>query len=61
MDETAFAFEDRDAVADAAALFEHSACGFSDCLIAAKHARLGCSFTATFDRSMRKLPCVKLL
>ena len=61
LDETAFAFEDREAVANAAALFEQSVCGFSDCLIAAKHARLGCGFTATFDRSMRKLPNVKLL
>ena len=61
LDETAFAFEDRDAVSLALDLFERNACGFSDCLVAAKHRRLGCSFTATFDRSMRKLPEVKLL
>ena len=61
LDETAFAFEDRDAVALALDLFERNACGFSDCLVAAKHHRLDCSFTATFDRSMRKLPDVKLL
>ena len=59
--ETAFTFEDRDAVTQAAAMFEHGNCGFSDCLVAAKHARHGCDFTATFDRGMRKLPRVKLL
>jgi predicted nucleic-acid-binding protein len=59
--ETAFAFEDRDAVTKAADMFEHGNCGFSDCLVVAKHARNGCDFTATFDRGMRKLPMVKLL
>jgi len=61
LDEAAFAFEDRHAVGQALSWFEHSACGFSDCLIAAKHAQLGCAFTSTFDRGMRKLPGVKLL
>jgi len=61
LDEAAFAFENRDAVVRAAALFEHSACGFSDCLVAARHAQLGCTFTATFDRRMRKLPGVKVI
>jgi predicted nucleic-acid-binding protein len=61
LDETAFVFEDRDAVAKALEMFESHACGFSDCLVAAKHRQHGCKFTATFDRSMRKLPDVKLL
>ena len=61
LDETAFAFEDRVAVTQAATLFEAGNCGFSDCLIAARHERLGCEFTATFDRGMRSLPGVKLL
>jgi predicted nucleic-acid-binding protein len=61
LDEAAFAFEDRDAVVQALAVFEHAACGFSDCLVAATHARLGCTFTATFDRAMRKLPNVVVL
>lgn len=61
LDETAFAFEDREAVARAVTLFEQSSCGFSDCMIAAKHAQLGCAFTATFDRRMRKLPGVKVV
>ena len=61
LDEPAFAFEDREAVARAISLFEHDTCGFSDCLVAAKQACLGCVFTATFDRRMRKLPGVRVL
>ena len=61
LDETAFAFEDRDSVTHAADMFEQGNCGFCDCLIVAKHARHGCGFTATFDRGMRRLPGVKLL
>ena len=61
LDETAFAFEDREAVGRALTLFEQSSCGFSGCLIAAKHGHLGCEFTATFDRGMRELPGVRLL
>ena len=59
--EIAFAFEDRNAVARAVTLFEESACGFSDCLVTAKHAQHGCEFTSTFDRAMRKLPDVRIL
>ena len=51
----------REAVSKAVILFEQSSCGFSDCLIVAKHAQLGCEFTATFDRGMRKQPGVKVL
>ena len=61
LEETAFAFEDREAVAAALSLFEAGSCGFADCLVVAKHARQGCDFTATFDRGMRKLPGVKVL
>jgi predicted nucleic-acid-binding protein len=61
LEETAFAFEEREAVAAALALFEAGSCGFADCLVVAKHARQGCDFTATFDRNMRKLPGVKVL
>lgn len=61
LDETAFAFENRETISHAAQLFEQSACGFSDCLIVAKHAQLQCEFTATFDRGMRKLPGVRLV
>jgi predicted nucleic-acid-binding protein len=61
LEETAFAFEDREAVAAALTLFESGLCGFADCLVVAKHARQGCDFTATFDRGMRKLLGVKVL
>lgn len=61
LEETAFVFEDREAVADAVAQFDAGSCGFADCLMVAKHARHGCDFTATFDRGMRKLPGVKII
>lgn len=61
LDEPAFCFEDRDAVAVAADLFAKASCGFSDCLIAAKHQQLGCEFTATFDRRMAKLLGVRVI
>ena len=61
LDEIAFAFEDREAVKHAADMFEQGTCGFSDCLVVAKHARRQCDLTATFDRGMRKLAGVKLL
>ncbi len=61
LDEAAFAFEDREVIERAAALFEQSACGFSDCLVVSKSTFLGCEFIATFDRAMRKLPGVKVL
>jgi predicted nucleic-acid-binding protein len=59
--ETAFAFDDREAVIQAVEMFERGNCGFSDCLIVAKHARRGCDSTATFDRGMRKLPGTRIL
>ena len=61
LDESAFAFEDREAVAAALNLFEAGRCGFGDRLVLAKHAQHGCNLTATFDRGMRKLPGVKAL
>jgi predicted nucleic-acid-binding protein len=61
LNETAFAFEDREVVAAALQLFEAGSCGFADCLVVAKHARHACDFTATIDHGMRKLPGVKVL
>jgi len=61
LQETAFAFEDREVMAQAADMFETASCDFSDCLIVATHARLGCAYTATFDRGMRKLPGARVL
>ncbi|WP_348063309.1 hypothetical protein [Roseateles sp.] len=45
----------------AAALFKAASCGFADCLIVAKQQRLGCEFTATFDRRMARLPGVRVV
>ena len=61
LNETAFAFEDRAAVGRAVNLFEQGTCGFSDCLVVARHAQRGCEFTATLDRGMRKLPGVRVI
>ncbi|MEO6277492.1 PIN domain-containing protein [Roseateles sp.] len=61
LDEPAFCFEDREAVTAAAALFKAASCGFADCLIVAKQQRLGCEFTATFDRRMARLPGVRVV
>jgi predicted nucleic-acid-binding protein len=61
LEETAFAFEDREAVAAALNLFESGSSGFADCLVVTKHARQGCDFTATFDRGMRMMPGIKVL
>lgn len=60
LEETAFAFEDREAVAAALSLLEAGCCGFADCLVVAKHARQRCDFTATIDRGMHKLPGVQV-
>lgn len=59
LNETAFAFEHRETVERAVALFTESSCGFSDCLIVATHALRHCLFTASFDRGMQKLAGVR--
>jgi predicted nucleic-acid-binding protein len=59
LEETAFAVEDREAVAAALSLFEARSCGFAGCLVVAKQARRRCNVTATFDRGMHKLPGFK--
>jgi predicted nucleic-acid-binding protein len=61
LDETAFAFDDRESIERAVAMFEHASCGFSDGLIASRHASQGCDFTATLDRRMRRLPGVRVI
>lgn len=61
LDTASFAFESRNVLAQALAMYEESAADFPDCLIAAKNAAAGCDHTATFDRAMRGLPAVKLL
>jgi predicted nucleic-acid-binding protein len=51
-----FRFEGEAAVEEALYLWNESACGFADCLIAAHHRRMGCRATATFDRAAMRLP-----
>jgi predicted nucleic-acid-binding protein len=49
-------FEDEPSVEEALFYWKDSACGFSDCLIAAHNRRLGCRATATFDDKAGRLP-----
>ena len=49
-------FEDEPALEEALFHWKDSACGFSDCLIAAHNRQLGCRATATFDVKTARLP-----
>src|SRR5258708_3478811 len=49
-------FEDEPALEEALFHWKDSACGFSDCLIAADSRQLGCRATATFDGQGARLP-----
>jgi predicted nucleic-acid-binding protein len=49
-------FEDEPALEEALFHWKDSACGFSDCLIAAHHRQMGCRATATFDAKAARLP-----
>lgn len=61
LEQPAYAFEDRAAVEQALDAFAAGRAGFSDCLIIAKNAAAGCTFTATFDRAMRGVPGAQVL
>jgi predicted nucleic-acid-binding protein len=49
-------FEDEPAMEEALFRWKDSACGFSDCLIAAHNRQMGCRATATFDGKSARLP-----
>jgi predicted nucleic-acid-binding protein len=49
-------FEDEPALEEALFHWKDSACGFSDCLIAAHNRQMGCRATATFDGKAARLP-----
>jgi predicted nucleic-acid-binding protein len=49
-------FEDEPAMEEALFRWKDSACGFSDCLIAAHNRQMGCRATATFDGKAARLP-----
>ena len=48
--------EDEQSVEEAIYQWKEANADFADCLIAARHRRLGCSATATFDARAGKLP-----
>lgn len=50
------AFEDESAIEEALFHWKDGNCGFTDCLIAAHHRRLGCAATATFDAKAIRIP-----
>ena len=54
-------FEDEPAVEEALFHWKESACGFSDCLIAAHNRQLGCRVTATFDAKVARLAAMSPL
>ena len=49
-------FEDEPAMEEALFRWKDSACGFSDCLIAAHNRQMGCRATATFDGNAARHP-----
>ena len=49
-------FEDEAAIEEAVFNWRDSAAQFADCLINARHRRLGCRATAMFDSTAAKLP-----
>ncbi len=57
----AYDVEDAGVVRAAWERYRDGGADFSDCLITAKHAAVGCVFTATFDKAMRGLPTTKVL
>lgn len=56
LDVTDLTIEDEPSVEHALYSWKDSAAEFADCLIDARHRRLGCQATATFDEKALKLP-----
>lgn len=56
LDAVELSFEDEPSIEQALYSWKDSAAAFADCLIGARHARLGCRATATFDARAAKLP-----
>jgi predicted nucleic-acid-binding protein len=57
----AFAFEDRERLNQAVTLCSEQDRDFADAMIALKNAAAPCACTASFDKTMRGLPGVRLL
>jgi predicted nucleic-acid-binding protein len=60
-DNVTLSFESREVLREALAAFGTGAAGFSECLIVAKAAAVGCKSLVTFDKRMRGLPAVEVL
>ena len=56
LDAVELTFEDEPSIEEAVFLWKDSACEFADCLLNARHRRLGCRATATFDSKAAKTP-----
>jgi predicted nucleic-acid-binding protein len=56
LDTTELEFDDEATIEQALYLWRDSAADFADCLIGARHRRLGCRATATFDARAVTLP-----
>jgi predicted nucleic-acid-binding protein len=56
LDATDVKFEDEPAIEEALYLWKEGVADFADCLIGARHRRLGCRVTATFDARAARLP-----
>jgi predicted nucleic-acid-binding protein len=56
LDAAELELEDEPTIEEALYLWKDSAADFADCLIGARHRRLGCRGTATFDVRAVKLP-----
>lgn len=55
LDTADIAFDDEQSVEHAMYIWKESSADFADCLIDARHLRLGCNATATFDSRALKL------
>jgi predicted nucleic-acid-binding protein len=56
LDAAELQLEDEPTIEEALYLWKDSTADFADCLIGARHRRLGCRATATFDARAVKLP-----
>jgi len=56
LDATELELEDEPSIEEALHVWRKSVADFADCLIAARHRRLGCRATVTFDAGALKLP-----
>jgi predicted nucleic-acid-binding protein len=61
LDNTVFAFDDRDVLLQALAAYRQSRAGFADHLIGAKAQAFGATTTFTFDRALRHCPGFSVL